>query len=55
MNVLLIIYAIVALGGMLAGIEDKSTGFLYILAVLLWPLTLVGILIMLFLEWIGVI
>lgn len=55
MNVLLIIYAIVALSGMLAGIEDKSTGFLYILAVLLWPLTLVGILIMLFLEWIGVI
>lgn len=55
MNVLLIIYAIVALGGMLAGIEDKSTGFLYILAVLLWPLTLVGILIMFFLEWIGVI
>ena len=55
MNVLLIIYAIVALGGMLAGIEDNSTGFLYILAVLLWPLTLVGILIMLFLEWISVI
>lgn len=55
MNVLLIIYAVVALGGMLAGIEDKSTGFLYILAVLLWPLTLVGVLVMLFLEWIGVI
>ena len=54
MNVLLLIYAVVALGGMLAGIEDKSKGFLYILAVLLWPLTLVGILIMLFLEWVGV-
>ena len=55
MNILLFIYAVVALGGMLAGIEDKSAGFLYILAVLLWPLTLVGILIMLFLEWIGVV
>ena len=55
MKTLLIIYAVVALGGMLAGIEDKSTGFLYILAVLLWPITLVGILIMLFLEWVGVI
>ena len=55
MDVLLFIYAVVALGGMLAGIEDKSTGFLYILAVLLWPLTLVGILIMLLLEWIGVV
>lgn len=54
MKTLLIIYTIVALGGMLAGIEDKSTGFLYILAVLFWPLTLVGILIMLFLEWIGI-
>ena len=54
MEILLIIYAIVALGGMLAGIEDESTGLLYILAVLLWPLTLVGILIMLLLEWISV-
>ena len=28
---------------------------LLILAVLLWPITLVGILIMFFLEWIGVV
>ena len=55
MNVLLLIYAVVALAGMLAGLEDKSAGFSYILAVLLWPLTVVGILIVLFLEWIGVV
>ena len=55
MDVFLYIYAIVVFGGMAAGIEDKSTGGLYILAVLLWPLTLVGILIMFLLEWIGVV
>ena len=53
-DILLIIYACVALSGMLVAIEDKSTGWLYILSVLLWPLVLVGILIMLLLEWIGV-
>ena len=55
MDILLFIYALVVFGGMAAGIEDKSTGGLYILAVLLWPITLVGILIMFFLEWIGVV
>ena len=54
MEWILFIYALVVFGGMTAGIEDKSTGGFYILAVLLWPLTLVGILIMFFLDLIGV-
>ena len=54
MEWILFIYACVVFGGMAAGIQDKTTDGLYILAVLLWPLTLVGILIMLFLEWAGI-
>lgn len=43
MDVLLFVYALVVLSGMAVGIEDKSLGWLYILAVLLWPLTLIFI------------
>ena len=43
MDTLLFIYALVVFAGMAAGIEDKSTGGLYILGVLLWPITLVFI------------
>ena len=55
MDTLLFIYACVVFGGMAAGIENNTNDGLYILAILLWPLTLVGILIMLILDWIGVI
>lgn len=50
MDVLLFIYALVALAGMLTAIEDKSTGWVFILAVLLWPLTLIFIIVALIFD-----
>ena len=50
MDVLLFIYALVVFGGMMAGIEDKSTGGFYILGVLLWPLTLIFIIVALIFD-----
>jgi len=52
MDTLLFIYALVAFAGMAAGIEDKTTGWLYIVSVLLWPITLVFIIGMLIYDWI---
>ncbi len=45
MDILLYIYALGVFGGMMAGIEDESTGGFYILCVLLWPLTLIFIIV----------